>query len=178
MCIGIGDDSIQVVDAGFEAFVCDRNRRFAQPVLVQEFVSGEEVGVPLARLGSTYALVPIAFRQANGEPFGSRPKTFRDMAIEHNTSLAPFESSDALGTALRRTAILSFDSLGMAGVGRIDFRIDADGRAWVFDTNESPPPVRGTSYATAMESLGFSVQEMLTVWLGICLLDFGLISGV
>jgi D-alanine-D-alanine ligase-like ATP-grasp enzyme len=63
----------------------------------------------------------------------------------------------------------------MRGVGRIDVRIDEDGRAFVFDTNESPPPLGGTAYAVAMASLGFSVVEMLAVWLGVCFRDFGII---
>ena len=178
MCIGIGDDSVQIVDEHFESFVRAKSDQFKQSVLVQEFVTGEEVGVPLARLGRTHALPPMLFRQANGEPYGARPKTFRDIAVDRNVSFAPFHPSDALNASLRDNAILAFDALDMAGIGRIDFRIDLDGRAWVFDTNESPPPVKGTAYAAAMEQLGFSVPEMLSVWLGICLLDFGLISGI
>lgn len=178
MCIGIDEDSVQTVDAEFDAFLRDKHLRLGQPVLVQEFVSGDEVGVPLARIGSTYALPPVAFRQRDGTPFGARPKTFRDQNVERNVSFVPFEASEALGDALRSTAVLAFDALDMSGAGRIDFRVDVDGRAWVFDTNESPPPVARTAYAASMEHLGFSVGEMLAVWLGVCLLEFGLISGV
>jgi D-alanine-D-alanine ligase len=178
MCIGVGDDSVQVVDAEFAEFASEKNRAFGQPVLVQEFVSGEEVGVPIARIGRTYALPPVAFRRADGEPYGHRPKTFRDEVLDNNTSFVPFEFSGAMGIPLLQAAVLAFDALEMRGAGRVDFRIDADGRAWVFDTNESPPPLKSTSYAVAMQLLGFSHHDMLAVWLGSCLLDFGLISGV
>ena len=66
----------------------------------------------------------------------------------------------------------------MRGIGRIDLRLDADGRAWVFDTNIAPPPLGGTSFATSVEMLGFNTQEMLAIWLGACLLDYGLVSRV
>lgn len=178
MCIGIGDDSVLIVDASFVDVVREKYRRFGQPVFVQEFVSGEEVGVPLIRLDKTYALPPIAFLRANGEPYNARPKTFDDENLGHDVSHAPYEPAQAQRRALQEAAVLAFDALEMSGVGRIDFRIDADGRAWLFDTSESPPPLGGTSYAMSMNLVGFPLPEMLAVWLGACLLDVGLISGV
>ncbi|MCW2995083.1 MAG: hypothetical protein JWQ18_2578 [Conexibacter sp.] len=178
MCIGIDDDSVLIVDADFADFVRERHRRFGQSLLVQEFVSGAEVGVPLIRLGATYALPPIAFLRANGEPYGTRPKTFDDENLQHDVSHALYEPPHAQLRALREAAVLAFDTLEMSGVGRIDFRVDADGRAWLFDTSESPPPVDGTAYAMAMKSIGLSLADMPAVWLGACLLEAGLISGV
>lgn len=178
MCIGIAENSVQVVDRGFEDFAREKRDLFRQPVLVQEFVSGEEVGVPILRIGSTYALPAMSFRRANGDRYGDRPKTFLDENIDHDISLAVFESNSAQYSAVQRAAVLAFDALDMRGVGRIDMRIDADGRHWVFDTNESPPPLRQTAYATSMETLGFSLEEMLAVWLGVCLLDHRMISGL
>jgi len=178
MCIGVDEDSVQIVDAAFQGFVGSRRDVFKQPVVVQEFISGEEVGVPLVRVGRTFALPPVAFRRASGEPYGHVAKTFKAENIDHDTSHAFFEAPPAQYAAIQRTAVLAFDALEMRGVGRVDLRVDADGRAWVFDTNESPPPLRQTSYALAMQSLGFSLEEMLAVWLGICLLDFGIVSGV
>jgi D-alanine-D-alanine ligase len=176
--VGVREDSVQVVDAAFTDFARHAQRRFGQPALVQEFVSGEEIGVPLVRLEKTYALPPLAVRRANGEAFRDRPKTFRAEHLNRDVSYHLFEPAAADRAALEDAAVLAFDGLEMAGVGRIDFRVDADGRAWAFDTNESPPPLPNTSYAFAMERLGFSVEEMLAVWLGACLLDYGLISRI
>ncbi len=178
MSIGIDAESVRLVDEGFKGFVESRSRALGQAVVVQEFVSGEEVGVPIARVGVAYALPPIAFRRADGEPYGRQPKTFRDENLDGNKSHAPFDAPAAQREALLATAVRAFDILEMRGIGRIDFRVDADGRAWAFDISESPPPLSRTSYAIAMEQLGFSFQEMLAVWVGICLLDFGVISGV
>lgn len=177
-CIGIDDESVQVVDAGFAAFVREKNQRFGQPALVQEFVSGEEIGVSVVRIGSTYALPPMAFRYGDGRPFDRRPKTFRVHVLEHDISHVPFDAAGALGVELRRAAVSAFDALEMRGAGRIDFRVDVDGHAWAFDTNESPPPLPTSSYAKAMEQLGFEFHEMLAIWLGTCLVDYGIVSGV
>jgi D-alanine-D-alanine ligase len=178
MGIGVDDESVRVVDADFLEFVTSRYQRFGQPAVVQEFVSGEEVGVPVARIGSTYALPPIVQRRANGESYAGLPKTFYDEHVRHDLSHVVFDAPEAEVTALRRAAVLAFDALDMKGVGRIDFRIDADGRAWAFDTNGEPPPLPRTCWSAAMERLGLSFHELLAVWLGTCLLDYGLISGI
>jgi D-alanine-D-alanine ligase len=176
--IGIENESVQVVGARFADFAREKTQRFGQPALVQEFVSGEEVGVSVVRIGSPYALPPMACRQADGRPFDDRPKTFRDEILEHNVSHVPFHATGPVSAELIRAAVSAFDALDMRGAGRIDFRVDADGEAWVFDTNESPPLMRGTSYSRAMEQLGFDFYEMLAVWLGTCLIDYGIVSGI
>jgi D-alanine-D-alanine ligase-like ATP-grasp enzyme len=176
MGIGVGDDSVAIVDGGFDEFVSECSRRFGQPALVQEFVSGDEVGVPVARIGSACALPPIAQRRSHGDSYDHLPKTFLDEHVLHDISHLDFDAPDVQVAALRGAASLAFDALGMRGVGRIDFRVDRDGRAWAFDTNGEPPPVPHTCWSAAMERLGFSSHELLAVWLGICLRDYGLIA--
>ena len=176
-CIGVDDDSLQIVDSTFDSFVQERNAAFRQPIVVQDFISGEEVLVPVIQIDAPYALSPMAHRRLSGEAFGSQPKTFESV-LRHDFILTPYQTSSASNTALLNAAARAFDALEMRGVGRIDFRVDADDRAWVIDTNESPPPLRTTSHALAMNSLGFRFDEMLAVWLGVCLYDNGLVSGV
>jgi D-alanine-D-alanine ligase len=178
MGIGVDDDSVQIVESDFNGFVAEKARKFAQAAIVQEFITGEEVGVPVARIGSTYALPPISQRRANGESYDERPKTFRDEFLQHDLSHVPFQASAAQRDVLRDAATVAFDSLDMKGVGRIDFRVDADGRAWVIDTNGEPPPLLRTCWSEAMDLLGFSLHELLALWVGICLFEHELISGV
>jgi D-alanine-D-alanine ligase len=177
MCIGIDGDSTRVVDGTFDDFVRTRSEAFAQPVVVQDFVTGDEVGVPLIRIDKTYALQALEVRRTDGERFGSRPQTFEEH-MRRDLVHVPYETEPAAYTAMQHAATVAFDAIGMSGVGRMDFRIDADGRPWLFDTNESPPPLAGTAFATAMQALGFSLERMLAVWLGIGLSEAGLISGV
>jgi D-alanine-D-alanine ligase len=178
MSIGVDETSVRTVDDSFDGFVDRRLQDFAQPLVVQDFVSGGEVGVPLIRVGTTHALPALEVRLAD-ESVGlaARVQTFGERtrrAYQH----VRYEASQTEAAELARTAVLAFDAIGMSGVGRMDFRVDADGRAWLFDTNEAPPPIAGTAFATAMDQLGFPLSRMLAVWLGVGLLDAGLISGV
>ncbi len=176
MGIGVDDHSVKTVDAEFGAFIERKARDFGQPAIVQTFVSGEEVGIPVVRLSRTYALPPIAQRRANGDRYGGRPKTFQDEHIDHDLSHVVYEGNAAEVEAIRTAAATAFDVLDMQGAGRIDCRVDADGRAWVFDTSGEPPPVTNTCWSVAMTQLGFSLREMLALWVGACLVGHGLSS--
>jgi D-alanine-D-alanine ligase len=174
MGIGVDDGSVRTVDGEFASFMERRFREFGQPAIVQSFVSGEEIGIPVIRIGETYALPPIAQRRANGDRYAEKPKTFRDEHVKHDLSHATYTASPVEIAAIRDAAVASFDALDMKGAGRIDCRVDADGRAWVFDTSGEPPPMERTCWAVAMEEIGFSLPEMLALWVGVCLDDYGL----
>jgi D-alanine-D-alanine ligase len=170
MSNGVDEQSVQVVDSNFLEFVMGRHHIFGQPAVVQQFISGREVCVPLARIhDKTHALPPIQSMSADGRPWGDRPKTFTDEVVPHRTILVPFIEDSSVLSRLCDAAVTAFDALGMEGAGRIDFRVDRCGDIWAFDTNEAPPPLDSTSYAIALRLLGFSAEDMLALWLGMCL---------
>lgn len=164
MALGIDDDSVQIVAEDFQAFAQSRIARFAQPLVVQQFVTGHEVAVPILDLERPRALPVVAFTYEAGR-YGGRARTFED---ENRSDRVGNVLFDALGAEqnerVRRTGELAFEALDMSGMGRIDMRIDEDGRPWIFDTNEAPPPLPKTSYAMAMDALGFTVEDMLALW--------------
>ena len=167
--IGVADDSVVSAGPDLSKWLDERVAAFKQSVVVQEFVTGDEIGVPLVQCPNTRALPIVSFLRADGSPYGGSPKTFRMEAIDHDTSYTLYEAPDTMYATYAEDACRAFDALEMSGVGRMDFRVDRDGRAWLFDTNESPPPLAGSSYAMAMASLGLDVPDMLAVWIGISL---------
>lgn len=175
MCIGIDAESVRIVDESFNEVILDYFERFRQPVIAQSFITGQEIGVPLVRSGRTRALPIIEFTRADGSPFGALPKTFDDEVVRHDTDHTVPNLPRQQYQRLQDQAVSAFDALGMSGVGRIDFRVDADGRGWVFDTNESPPPLARTVFSRSMELLGFGLRDMLAIWLGVCLEEHALL---
>ncbi len=177
MSIGVADDSVIIVDEGLQALVEARQSRFGQAVIVQQFVTGDEVGVPIVRTARSHSLPVVAFNRADGTPFGSKPKTFADESLRHDVSQEFYECPGEQYLALQTSAVRAFDVLGMAGVGRIDLRVDADGREWVFDTSESPPPLVPTAFSRALDRIGVPPDKMLALWVGLCLLETGVITS-
>jgi hypothetical protein len=120
----------------------------------------------------------VACRRRDGSQFGELPKTFDDDSVTLDTSDVLFEASDDVYRLIQSVGAAAFDALEMTGVGRIDVRLDIDGRPWVFDTNEAPPPLADTAFAVSMNALGHDLRGMLKIWLGSCLYEYGVISGI
>jgi D-alanine-D-alanine ligase len=52
--------------------------------------------------------------------------------------VCPADVSDALATELRRLALAAWRAIGGTGYGRVDFRVDDEGRPWILEVNANP----------------------------------------
>ncbi len=165
MAIGIDDDCVRIVDEQFQEFVQARGARFRQPLAVQQFVTGYEVGVPILELERPEALPVITFTYGAEKRYGAKPRTFHDENLSAQVGIILCDILPAVQYKIVQSiAVAAFEALDMSGMGRIDMRLDEDGRPWIFDTNESPPPRAGTSFAKACLALGFQIEDMLKLW--------------
>lgn len=166
--IGIDEHSVFVFTPDYLGEVERRFLSFRQPVIVQEFVSGVEIASPILQIaGETIALPCVGFETPKGRKMLGTNRTFSDECVTGSVQYyTDIDLHDSVIANFQDRARVAFLALEMNGMGRIDCRIDEDGRYWVFDTNESPPPLPGTSYLTSMEALGLGYQDMLAAWLG------------
>lgn len=177
MAIGVNESSVQTVDESFDEFATVKAQAFRQSASIQEFISGYEVGVPIIEIDRVCALPVVGFKLAESTRFGGRPRTFEDENLSGQLGhflfdVVPVEQY----RKIQRDAVTAFSSLEMAGMGRIDMRIDEDGRCWIFDTNESPPPLHKTAYAFALSKLGFDTNDMLALWSAVTLYRIGILK--
>lgn len=174
---GVDEQSISIVEHGFEDLVLKRAICFGQPCVVQEFKTGYEVGAPIIGIPETKAAGLIGFSDGNNERYGARARTFEDEKV--TKSAGNFVFDHVPQPQIERAMVMAeraFDLLSMKTLGRIDMRIDEDGNAWIFDTNESPPPVPRSSFVRLFESFGFSYKDVLALMIGVNLLENGQIS--
>lgn len=178
MSIGIDDSSVAIVDVSFDEVVMRSSLRFAQPCIVQEFITGYEIGVPIVELEQPVALPIVGFAYDESDRYGDRPRTFDDENLSNHVRLFRFSHlPTSQYEAIQRAAVVAFEVLDMAGIARIDMRVDDDGRAWIFDTNEAPPPLPDTSYGSSLQQLGYTTTNMLALWVGVTLKRYGLIEA-
>ena len=174
---GVDDRSIAIVESGFDKLVLERATSFGQPCVVQEFKTGYEVGAPIIGIPQTTAAGLIGFSDGNKERYGPRARTFDDEKILK--SAGNFVFNHVPQAQIERAlceAERAFDLLSMKTLGRIDMRIDEDGNAWIFDTNESPPPLPRSSFVRLFESYGFAYNDVLALMIGVNLLHHGQID--
>jgi D-alanine-D-alanine ligase len=110
-------------------------------VVVQHYVDGREVNVGIVE-GEVLPIAEIHFGQmprgmwkivsyqskwivGSEEDLGAKPS-------------CPADLSDDLAQELRHIASTAWKAVGGTGYGRVDFRIDSDGRPWILEVNPNP----------------------------------------
>jgi D-alanine-D-alanine ligase len=165
--IGVDETSVRDVDPSFPAYAEMQARRFGQPATVQEFIAGREFGIPIIELDESEALPVMEYVMDGATRFLEKPRTFTQENVEERVGTIPAESvSDKQLAQMADIAVAAFKVLEMGATGRMDVRLDVQGRPWIFDTNESPPPIANTCYARSLETLGFDTAGMLALWVG------------
>ncbi len=166
--IGISARSVMRVAPGFEETCRSLLTTWQQPVSVQEFRSGFEIGVPVAQLPDECALPLTGFAGPSELRYGPGFRTFEQENLQPSRAyfLPDFLSDDQINS-ISLDAIRAFRALELEGVGRIDMRIDEDGRWYAFDLNESPPPVFNSAMGFSLQSLGLNYAEFLAFLVGL-----------
>jgi D-alanine-D-alanine ligase len=141
---------------------------FHQPALVEQFIAGREIYVPL--LGNTprraLPLTEIHFGQA----FENRPHIVSYKAKWETESPECRDSTSALcrleDTALEerlvQTALGAFSALDCQDYGRVDLRVSADGVPYVIDINPNCDLHPGAGFAKAAAAAGIDYPALAT----------------
>jgi D-alanine-D-alanine ligase len=112
-----------------------------QQVLVQRYVEGREVNVGI--LGDQ--VLPVAEIDFSGMPKGKwrivSYKSKWESGSDEDAGTAPRCPADLgkeLEAEVRRVALAAWRLVGGTGYGRVDMRIDAEGRPWILEVNPNP----------------------------------------
>ncbi len=110
-------------------------------ILVQRYVDGREVNVGV--LGDT--VLPIAEIDFAGMPAGKwRIVTYQSKWATGSdedlgaTPRCPAKLPAKLAAEIRRVALGAWRLVGGSGYGRVDMRIDAQGKPWILEVNANP----------------------------------------
>ncbi|TQF71065.1 hypothetical protein [Pseudoalteromonas luteoviolacea] len=160
MCLGVDATSCFIWDDSKADYLSNKCRELNQPFLIQTYISGYEICCPIIKLEEVSSLGVIGFGIDGNEYLKDEYKVYEGHKQHEYFSYIP-EISPQLKRDIMLTAEKTFLLLGMSGVGRIDFRVTASGDFFIFDTNESPPPKKGTALYNTLLNLGLEEKEAL-----------------
>lgn len=171
--VGVSDDSVFVVDDSTEERVAEIAAAIGQPVTLQEFVSGREVCLPLVATPSIHVLPPVEqiLDKAPGDP--DAVLTHRDNLGHSGLSYVPFVGSEDIVRQMASTAKKVFRIFQQRALGRMDFRIDEQGRPWLTDVAITPGLSTVSSTFASFTQFGFTHSEFLRIVLGASLASAG-----
>lgn len=174
--VGVTEESVFSVDDSCTSRVAAIAAQIGQAVTVQQFISGREVCVPVYAVPERFTTpaVEAILAKAPGDP--EAIMTIDDNLARGGVTYRPYVNGQ-ISDELARLAVLAFESLELDGFGRIDFRVDAAERPYIFDVGVSPGLSTGSSAFASLASWGISHGEFLRLVVASSLASHGLLPG-
>ena len=148
--IGLSKDSVRLCDENLEKFARDRARVLRQPMTIQQFIDGYEIEVPVLSAPDAYAPAAIGVSVSGDRVLGQNFLDY-DCLDDRRYGFFDFAEEDPkLADELCRVAEGAAKVLGIAGVGRIDFRATERGHHYITDMQTMPDIYRQSSVYLAM----------------------------
>ena len=163
----IGVDSDSVVhfsdDDQMQKMLRKRQTMMEQPIMLQQFIEGYEVEVPiLSYSGSIVCLPPI------GISLGATP-LMNNQILDYETvyfdkyRFYDFRSIGVVSDLISKTAEEIALYLGIEGLGRVDFRVKRDFSFFVTDVSTNPHFIEHSSTYHAFRLLGMNRDDIAKV---------------
>ncbi len=163
--MGIDFDSVVTTRQGLGRAVSKVLRTFHQPALVERFIEGREVYVPLLGNAPRRALPLSEIRFGNA--FIGKPNVVSYKAKWDTESAECIESPSELAVLPKdvaarcvEVAIAAFEALECRDYGRVDLRVDASGQPYVIDINPNCDLHPQAGFAKAAEAAGLSYADL------------------
>jgi D-alanine-D-alanine ligase len=163
--VGIEFDSVVTTRQGLGRAVSRVLRTFKQPALVERFIEGREVYVPLLGNAPRRALPLTEIRF--GKAFDGLPRIV-SYAAKWDTESDICQDSPGVLTELPRelearcvaVATQAFEALECRDYGRVDLRVDERGQPYVIDINPNCDLHPQAGFARAAEAAGLSYADL------------------
>jgi D-alanine-D-alanine ligase len=133
-------------------------RTYKQPVIIEEFISGTEVDVPIIGTGpqEVFGVVGISLdNKEMGERFLTSKIVYQDGYCFHYPMNAHFEAEAS------KMALGIYNAIGCRDFGRVDMRIDNEGRPYLLEINPYPFLGKHSSFNYITEKKGLTYKDMI-----------------
>lgn len=158
--IGITQHSVGFYSHDFENMIHEVSNTLHEPVIVQEFIEGWEVEVPVLFVGKKIALPPMGIELGKDKFLNDRFLSF-ETVFSDDYDYYRFDLIDStVAMTLRKIAEESSRILDLRGNVRVDFRINDKGQYFITDYNNSPHLTKFHSVAKSLMSLGFQYTDL------------------
>jgi D-alanine-D-alanine ligase len=167
------DSSIGVTTAGvgpwsatLAGHVEDMAGDFAQPIMVQQFIAGSEVEVPVIELGATRIAAPLLLLDQTGASSADDFLSYDVVWDDRYRFTADHSLPATVRERLPRYATQVCQLLNFRYLSRVDFRVDDDGNAYVIDISTTPHLTRHSSYGHLFSGLGLEYTDVMATLIG------------
>jgi D-alanine-D-alanine ligase len=165
--IGLDRDSVVYTKKELKARVRKILTDYTQPALAQKFLPGREFNVGLLG-GHKLQVLPLAEVDYSQLPRGIPPimsyaAKWLDTSVEYRKTrvICPAEVEPPLAKEISTIALRAFRALGGWGYGRVDIRLDENGRPQVLEVNCNCSLEEDVALARSAKLAGYDYPRLL-----------------
>ncbi len=133
-------------------------------IIIQRYIDGREVNVGIV----DGEVLPVAEINFGGMPRGMwKIVSYQSKWITGSeedlgaTPTCPADLPPALTRELQKIAATAWQAVGGRGYGRVDFRIDSDGRPWLLEVNPNPDIAPDAGLARMARTAGIDYSALI-----------------
>jgi D-alanine-D-alanine ligase len=130
---------------------------YGDTALVERFVEGQEVAVPVVDTGDGPRALPVVSVEPDG---GVYDYTARYTAGS-TEFVVPAKLSEDLAAECARVAVAAHEVLGLRDLSRSDLMIDDDGTVWFLEVNVAPGLTETSTVPLAVQAAGLDLGELV-----------------
>jgi D-alanine-D-alanine ligase len=130
---------------------------YGDTALVERFVEGIEVAVPVVDTGAGARALPVVSIEPDG---GVYDYTARYTAGSTRFEV-PAKLPDVLAAECARVAVLAHDTLGLRDLSRSDLIIDGDGTVWFLEVNVAPGLTETSTVPLSVSAAGLDLGDLV-----------------
>jgi len=134
---------------------------YKQPALVEEFIRGEEFTVALVGNEPVEVLPPVQVKIDGKLKLDDMFYTFARISSDKLEYVCPAPISQALNKELLELAQRAYQAVDCRDFGRVDFRVDNQGRPYVLEINPLPCLSTEDVFMLIAKVIGITYEEMV-----------------
>lgn len=134
---------------------------YKQPALVEEFISGQEFTVALVGNDPAEALPIVQIKIDGRLQLNDKFYTFARIQSDRLEYTCPARLEPSLKKKIEELALRTYKSVECRDFGRVDFRVDKDGRPFVLEINPLPSLSTEDVFLLVAKEIGISYNAMI-----------------
>ena len=134
---------------------------YKQPVLIEEFIKGTEFTVAVIGNDSPEAMPPVQVKIDGQLDLGDKFYTFSYITSTDLEYVCPAPISKGLENKLKQLAVEVYQAVDCRDFGRVDFRVDMQGNAYVLEINPLPCLAAEDVFMLVPKVLGITYSQMI-----------------
>ncbi|MDD5134366.1 MAG: ATP-grasp domain-containing protein [Phycisphaerae bacterium] len=170
-----GIDADSIVQAGskkLSAAIEKIHKQFGQPAIVEQFIPSRELNVSVIERNGRAEVLAIAeidfgaFDAEEPKIVDYKAKWQTDSFAYNNTPrILPARLSKKTAEIVQRYALASWKVLDCRDYGRVDFRLDEEGKPYVLEVNPNPDISPDAGFAAAVDYAGIGYRKFVEILL-------------